>query len=118
MAEFIEVIKQRERMCCCSKCDSCLIHKENNGYYLDCSLFIVEHPQEAEEIIMNWAKEHPIKTNADKFKEVFGFEPCTDLCVLEKNIKCKECKYKGTTENESCCSKWWEEEYKEPKGVK
>lgn len=27
------------------------------------------------EIVENWVKEHPIKTNSQKFEEVFGFRP-------------------------------------------
>lgn len=30
------------------------------------------HPEEVVEIVEKWSKEHPAKTNADKFKEVFG----------------------------------------------
>ena len=33
------------------------------------------HPEDAEKDIMQWAAEHPIKTNGMKFKEVFGFDP-------------------------------------------
>ena len=37
-----------------------------------CSVWAKNHSKEAEQIIMQWAEEHPIKTNGMKFKEVFG----------------------------------------------
>lgn len=37
-----------------------------------CSAWCIAHPQEAEQILEQWSKEHPIITNVDKFKEVFG----------------------------------------------
>lgn len=117
MAEFTEVMKQKERMCEKYNKYNCVYCPLEDFVQINCDAEINANPQEAEKIIMNWAKEHPVKTNADKFKEVFGFEPCTDLCVLEKGVRCKECEYKGATEDGTCCSKWWEEEYKEPKEV-
>lgn len=67
---FVEVVKARERMCKksggCANCELKIL----SGYI--CGLDILKNPEQAQEIIMKWAKEHPVKTNADKFKEVFG----------------------------------------------
>ena len=107
MAEFQEVLKQKERMCSSYlKCDLCPME------LLCCDDWFYKSPQQAEEIIMKWEEEHPIQTNADKFKEVFGFvfngRNCDGVTCHEecRGIKCSECKYKD----------FWQQEYKEPKG--
>lgn len=109
MAEFTEVMKHRKRMCTQyekHRCDSCPLNDVKEG---TCANFLIENTQEAEEIIMEWAEEHPIKTNADKFKEVFGVDVykedgfgCSDIRC---NNDCEECKYMG----------FWNKEYIEPK---
>lgn len=109
MAEFIEVMKQRERMCKqFSLCDSCPIFINTNGRYSSCNRFIVTNPEYAEEIIMKWTEENPIMTNEDKFKEVFGFIPdkgyCPHDCTLIGDPACDDCEYKN----------FWMNEYKEP----
>lgn len=113
MAEFMEVMKQKQRMHeyilgheqLCSKCP---ISESNNRHNMGCDSFIAKHPQEAEKLIMDWAEEHPIISNKDKFKEVFGFETTCELtgCYLIKcpSGGCNECKYRV----------FWEQEYKEP----
>lgn len=62
-------------------------------------------------LVENWAKEHPIVTNADKFREVFGF----DMTICWNNeFPCNECQF--CDENGTCNSKekFWNAEYKEP----
>ena len=111
MAEFIEVMKQRDRMCKSNGCNcfGCGLALKNNGKELRCDDFCCSYPQEAEKIIMDWAKEHPVMTNADKFKEVFGieigheFEKC-DLFTCSDD-GCDKCEYYG----------FWNREYIEPK---
>lgn len=110
MAEFSEVMKQRERMHNAfeNNCDNCPISSFNNGIDLVCERFTIYHPQESEKIIMNWAKEHPAKTNAEKFKEVFGFDiskgagGCNGT-NCPPNKFCSECDHLG----------FWNKEYKE-----
>lgn len=62
-------------------CDDCPLYKKACG-----SLYAYE----ALEIIENWAKEHSVKTNAEKFKEVFGFKPFTNNCI-NGEVKCDKC---------------------------
>jgi len=51
--------------------------------------------------------------NADKFKEVFGFEPRMDKCLSES---CRDCPLKTYGLEMSCYSyrmvDWWNSEYK------
>lgn len=111
MAEFCEVMKQEERMCNYMKnnCAICSLCSSNNGKGLVCGSFLVDYSQEAEKIIMDWAKEHPVMTNADKFKEVFGieiaggYEKC-DMFECE-DCGCENCSHYG----------FWDMEYVEPK---
>lgn len=104
MAEFQEVMKHWKRMCDTSKCENCGLDKE-----CGCDTYINNNLKQAEEIIMKWAEEHPIQTNADKFKEVFGYDidPKVDCCRLEAcDGECDKCKFDD----------FWNQEYKEPKG--
>lgn len=101
MAEFTEVTKQHRRMCDYydGSCESrnCPLKGNmicRNVIYKVCE----EEIKEAEEIIIQWAKEHPAMTNADKLKEVFG------QLVFE-------CIYEQDSDKE-----WWSREYKKPKG--
>lgn len=113
MAEFVEVMKYRKRMCAEYRKHSCSICPIYDVKESTCANFLIENTQEAEEIIMKWAKENPIKTNAEKFKEVFGVDiykdtthNCTGMrCGINQ---CEECKYNG----------FWYKEYIEPKEEK
>lgn len=62
MAEFQMVVSEYQRM--------------NRTGYLKANYdeWVLQHPEQAEKIIMEWAAEHQIKTNRDKFKEVFGID--------------------------------------------
>lgn len=96
MAEFKEVMKQFNRMCDNHKwCDTCQIN-ENRGRYI-CDRWLTENPTKAEEIIMQWAEEHPLMTNNDKIKEIFGLD------------------FKSTFTASPWTLDWLDEEYKEPK---
>ena len=99
MAEYQEVIKQFKRMCesNCSDCRQCPIESYRGFYH--CWRWISEEPEKSEEFIMKWARENPVKTNRDKFKEVFGIE-FSDLFRL------------GISRD---LQKWLYKEYEEPK---
>lgn len=53
------------------KCTYCSLSSNNNGLGLVCGNLIKKHPDKANEIIIKWCKEHPIKTRQDKFLEMF-----------------------------------------------
>ena len=112
--EFVEVMKQKERMCHSEEsCRQCPLGISNNGLDLFCSRAFRERPEKAEEIIMKWAEGHPIKTNLDKFNELFPDYPmdisevlkeCGTRCVSYP--RCEECNRKKAID-------FWEKEYKE-----
>lgn len=64
MAEFQEVMKQRDRMCkhylsTDHNCENCPLDKARKSTILQCFRYIAEYYQEAENVIMSWAAEHP-----------------------------------------------------------
>ena len=71
MAEFEKVAAEMTRMCGHYEgfCKECPL-----GFAASCRNWVIGQPEEAEEIIMKWAKEHPLVTNGDKFQEVFGYD--------------------------------------------
>lgn len=110
MADFVEVIKIRKRMCESIRCNECGLSGVNNGKGTGCENFSTRHPEQAQEIILKWAEERPIKTNADKFREMFGlaeeeFNPATGCSYLKcSGRRCCECPKRN----------FWFDEYKEP----
>lgn len=67
MTEFQRVLKERKRMCKAqSGCKTCPIYSAN------CYEWTIQNPESAEKRIIQWAAEHPIKTNRMKFEEIFG----------------------------------------------
>lgn len=60
------------------------------------------NPEEAISIVEKWSKLHPKQTNADKFKEVFGFG--------HQGVGCNDCKIVYG-------DNWWDEPYEAPKEV-
>lgn len=99
-----------EEICEGVSCSSCPFYEEvcsTDG--IKGTLF---HSYEAIEIVEQWAKEHPVKTNAEKFKEVFGIEPSNQTCV--NDIDCENCEYYIPDDKECRVQeKFWNAEYKE-----
>lgn len=59
MAEFQEVMRQKERMCnsiLCYKCDIWRLCDDDSSL---CQRFMSNNPKKAEEVIMSWAAECP-----------------------------------------------------------
>lgn len=100
MAEFQTIIKERERMCNAhgNTCDGCPLSRIRRKSEIICTLFMIKDPEEAEEIIMKWAAEHPFKSNGNKFEEIFGVPFWAISCGVTPAI-----------------SEWLKSEYKEDK---
>lgn len=100
-----------EKSCVGVKCDKCPFNDtvciDNRGS----SLF---NMVTAIEIVNQWAKEHPIMTMKNKYKEVFGVEPKNEYEILVcphivgfVNVKC------DTGGCMKCTDKFWNSEYQE-----
>jgi hypothetical protein len=74
--EFQEVCKNFKRMCDSLGCSECGIEKarKTKKEFSSCESFLIDCPEQAEQIVEQWAKENPVVTNGDKFREVFGFD--------------------------------------------
>ena len=98
MAEFVKVVTEHKRMCENFKmCGKCPLGKEH-GLGTQCRMWVVDHPEETEQIVMQWAEEHPVVTNSTKFEEIFGVPFWAISCGVTPAI-----------------SKWLRSEYKEAK---
>lgn len=62
------------------------------------------------EVVENWAKEHPIVTNADKFHEMFGIEPPRIRSCINFE-ECENCKYYDGSKCDAD-NRFWNAEYK------
>lgn len=60
------------------------------------------------EVVEKWVKKHPIKTNADKFKEVFGFD--MTIC-WDNEFPCNECQFCDIDGTCNSKEKFWNAEY-------
>ena len=78
-----------------------------------------DDPEEAVAIVEKWAAENTIKTNAQKFEEVFGsridrYDDGMPAVCPPDRARCKK-SIDGCVDCEDCL-KWWGEPYTEPKG--
>lgn len=96
---FTEAMKIRKRLCASmrDRCVNCPLSSDNNDTTESCDDFMLDHPDMAEPILKEWLAEHPVKTNRDKFTEVFG--KCE--FVICSVVPCSKCD-------------WWDQEYVEP----
>lgn len=80
MADFQEVTKMYGRLCDsfddCRKCP--MFRNRDKNDKIPCSYWtLIVDSETAEKVILDWAKKHPVKTNRDKFREVFGMDIIT-----------------------------------------
>ena len=80
-------------------CQECPVFYKQTETGLSCEEFIRNYPDKANEIILNWCKEHPIKTRQSEFLKMFpnartGTNGAIGICPLyaNKNFSCKEIK--------------------------
>ena len=93
--------KEAQRMCkSYPDCKGCPLIKSACGLIRCIGGYSDADIQCAIKVVEQWSKEHPIKTNAQKFKEVFG----------DKAI------YAISSPNVQALKNWLDEPYKEPGG--
>lgn len=72
----------------------------------------IRNAYEAIDLVENWAKENQVKTNSQKFEEVFGFKPYTKNCINgDEKVSCTNCQcfYDGEC---AAHNRFWNAEYK------
>lgn len=79
-----------------NECKDCPLGVNNNGDGIACSFLMRKTPDKANEIILNWCKEHPIKTRQSEFLKMFPNAETNgngriSICPknLDKNYGCK-----------------------------
>ena len=98
MAEFKMVMREFRRLCEGKKCTDCPIwEKVDKDAETFCSAWLTNHSEEAERIIMRWAKENPLMTNRMKFKEIFGIEFTDRVAESQYHREWLDAEYKGGT---------------------
>lgn len=91
-------------------CQCCPLSHRNNGLNQACGNLIREFPDKANEIILRWCKEHPIKTRQSEFLKMFPnakIDNCgtSILCPqwVDKDFKCNRQRLCCT----ECRKKYW-----------
>lgn len=81
-----------------------------------CFQEIGEQPEEAEQIIMQWAAKHPRKTMLQKFRELFPNAPLGDNrpMTCAKSLGWLNIEYDC---GGASCTECWNLPYEEPKGA-
>ena len=101
-----------------NKCENCPMSADNNGADKLCLTLVTKYPDKANEIILKWCEEHPIKTRQSELLKCYPYIPIigetVDICPKRFDMdflssgKCKE--YAGC---EKCRKEYWLEEVDE-----
>lgn len=97
-------------------CQECPIFYKQTETGLSCEEFIRNCPDKANEIILNWCKEHPVETRQDRFLKMFPKAVTNGngrISICPKNIdKTHECELKSN-ECANCMEEYWLTEVEE-----
>ena len=91
-------------------CSECPLHLSGRGMCYDCGEFIIDLTDKANEIILNWCKEHPATTRQSELLEMFpnvALVDCEFINICPKDI---DIQYGADCNNQSCrdCKKeYW-----------
>ncbi len=94
-------------------CNECPLYHRNCGIKKGCDDIIIDEPDKANEIILKWCEEHPVKTrqsellkmfpNADIYKGAINICPCTIDCDYDCKNKEKYVDFDCT----GCKKEYW-----------
>ena len=131
MMDAVEFLKEKDRMCraiCIvggfvGRGDKCEIERQRERGQT-CGGYMINHPEEAVEIVERWAKEHPRKTRQSEFLEQFSkmFPRMNqdnfwwkDICPkdIDTKVKCPVCANGMTMHCTDCREIYWLEEVEE-----
>ena len=105
-------------------CYYCPLSHCKNGLNQVCGDLIRKHPDKANEIILNWCKEHPVKTRQSEFLKMFpnartDSDGVIDIapCTVEKGRCISDCcscpREHGFSGCSECCKEYWLAEVEE-----
>lgn len=96
-------------------CRTCPLFSSANGMNVACVILLREYPDRANEIILNWCEEHPIKTRQDRFLKLFPnaevwngvIKICPNEIDMKSGINC------GAQSCDTCRKNYWLAEVEE-----
>lgn len=98
------------------ECNNCPFNYEKT-HCGACNIFMGKHPDKANEIILNWCKEHPVETRQDRFLKMFpnadidyGFLDICPRTIDKYSANEKECLHKTCL---GCKKEYWLAEVEE-----
>lgn len=91
--KYVRLCKHYEK-----DCRKCPLYFSSNGMRLYCDEFIFNKTDKANEIILNWCKEHPVETRQDRFLKMFPnaelvdkiIRICPERVDIENGIDCEK----------------------------
>lgn len=98
--DAVKFMKEKDRLCGAYVCDDCPLLAKG----CDDS----ENIEELVEIVEKWSNEHPVKTRADVFREMFPLADSIKLCPID--IQGKNCEDYWTEKHDCdiCKRKYWD----------
>lgn len=91
-------------------CNECPLYHRNCGIKKGCDDIIIDEPDKADEIILKWCEEHPVKTRQSELLKMFPnakIDNCgtSILCPrwVDKDFKCNRQRLCCT----ECCKEYW-----------
>lgn len=114
--DALNYLKTKKRMTknCRIDCDECLLGNKYNGRNINCFLLESLYSDEAIKIVEDWGKEHPLKTNKDKYKEIiretFGDNFDIEICGSRPYENIPDCRCDSMMDCGDCVE-FWNSEY-------
>lgn len=72
MAEFVDVMKMVQKHCRDTICLGCPLSLYNNGHQTTCATFLIDHPEEALEVVLKCQQEQSRPTWDQYFEEHYN----------------------------------------------
>ena len=100
-------------------CEKCPLRATNNGENIPCGYLVRELPDEADEIILKWIKEHPVKTRQSEFLEMFPnadiYKGAINICpgTIDCDYDCKNKEKYVDFDCTGCKKEYWLAEVEE-----
>ena len=104
------MVKTSNLSFCNIECLECPLSDKHNGIGVGCQTFETRYPEKAEDIVKQWAKEHPAKTYAQDF---FEKHPNARKDDFGQPKMCREYVYGGDCRGDDNCVDCWNEPMEE-----